>query len=79
MNYSSKLQNSHNRFGMVKDYEGLLNGERSMFNAGESSLFLINSREVNYINAQLKLVELLAKRKVTILALNYSLGIYKNL
>jgi len=59
----------------VKDYNGLLNGERQLFNRGESSLFMVNSREVGYINAQIKLIELLAKNQKATLATNYSLGL----
>ncbi len=59
----------------VRDYNGLLNGERQMFNAGESSLFMVNSRELGYINAQVKLVELLSKNHKAALAARYALGI----
>jgi outer membrane protein TolC len=45
----------------VNNYERLLRGEQQKFNTGESSLFLINSREVSLIQAELKLVELLTK------------------
>ncbi|MGB0888513.1 MAG: TolC family protein, partial [Vicingaceae bacterium] len=45
----------------VKDYEQLLTGEKRMFNAGESSLFMVNSRESGYIKTQLKYIELLTK------------------
>ena len=45
----------------VRDYRRLLEGERELFNTGESSLFLVNSRELGYINARVKLIELLAK------------------
>jgi hypothetical protein len=59
----------------VQDYLGLLNGERQMFNAGESSLFMVNSRELGYINAQLKLIELLAKNHKAELKTLYSFGL----
>ena len=35
----------------VNDYGALLEGERQLFNGGESSLFMINSREIGFINA----------------------------
>lgn len=35
----------------VLDYQNLLSGERRMFNAGESSLFLINSRDELYLSS----------------------------
>lgn len=59
----------------VRDYEQLLAGERRKFEAGESSLFLVNSRELSYINAQIKLVSLLAENQKAILKTNYALGI----
>ncbi len=51
--------------GNVVNYERLLNGERQKFNAGESSLFLINSREVSFIDARIKLVDVIAKTRIT--------------
>ena len=59
----------------VRDYEQLLAGERRKFETGESSLFLVNSRELSYINAQIKLVSLLAENQKAILKTNYALGI----
>jgi outer membrane protein TolC len=59
----------------VKDYNGLLSGEQKMFDAGESSLFMVNSREVGYIQAQLKLIDLIAKNQKASLSTSYSLGI----
>ena len=58
----------------VNDYLGLLEGERDKFDAGESSLFMINSRELGYINAQIKYLELLAKNRKAIITTEYSLG-----
>lgn len=59
----------------VNDYLGLLNGERDKFSAGESSLFMVNSREVGYINAQIKYLELLSKNRKAQLTTQYSLGV----
>lgn len=58
----------------VNDYEGLLEGERKKFNAGESSLFLVNSRESSFINAQVKLIELQTKNRKAVLKSIHSLG-----
>ncbi len=58
----------------TQDYNGLLDGERQLFNNGESSLFLVNSRELGFINAQIKLIELVTKNKNAVLKLNYALG-----
>ena len=45
----------------IRDSEQLLQGERSLFDAGESSLFLINMREQYFIQAQLKGIDILHK------------------
>ncbi len=59
----------------VKDYQALLNGERELFYNGESSLFLVNSREWGFINARIKLIELLVKNRKARLSSFYSLGV----
>lgn len=59
----------------VRDYLGLLDGERSKFDVGESSLFMVNSRELGYINAQIKYLELLAKNRKAVLSTEFSLGV----
>ncbi|WP_431134259.1 TolC family protein [Psychroserpens mesophilus] len=43
---------------IVNDYTIMLNAEERKFNFGESSLFLINSREKSLIDSQLKAIEL---------------------
>jgi outer membrane protein TolC len=45
-------------FDIVGNYRALLDGEERKFSFGESSLFLINSRESNLIDARLKQNEL---------------------
>ena len=54
----------------VSDSKTLLDAERNMFENGESSLFLINMRELNYIQSKLKYIEWQAKNK----QLGFSLG-----
>jgi len=44
--------------------EVMLNGERELFRIGESSLFLINQREIKLIESRIKLYELIAKEKI---------------
>ena len=58
----------------VEDYAALLAGERRLFNGGESSLFMINSREKGFIGAELKMVELVTKNRKAILKIQYALG-----
>lgn len=43
---------------IVADYEKMLNAEERKFSVGESSLFLVNSRESKLIDARLKAIEL---------------------
>lgn len=62
----------------VKNYEKLWESERRLFDSGESSLFMINSRETSYINAQLKLNELLNKNQQSILGIDFILGILQS-
>jgi outer membrane protein TolC len=46
---------------MVANYQRLLQAETIKFQNGESSLFLINSRELKYLDSQEKLIQLEAK------------------
>ncbi len=63
----------------VKNYQKLWEAEKQLFDLGESSLFLINSREMSYIQSQLKLNELLAKGKKSSLEIQYTVGnLYSN-
>ena len=59
----------------VVDYERLLNGERQLFNAGESSLFMVNSRELGFIGAQIKQIEILTKNHKARLKTTYAFGL----
>ena len=43
---------------MVLDYERMLQAEERKFQLGESSLFLVNSRESKLIDGQLKAIEI---------------------
>ena len=58
----------------VVDYAQLLAGEQELFRAGESSLFLVNSREVKYIDEQVKRIELLVKHRKARLARAFATG-----
>lgn len=74
----NELETSFNQANLyaktVKDYLQLLNGEKQKFNAGESSLFMVNARELGYINTQLKYIELIAKNQKAQLTTNFALG-----
>lgn len=58
----------------VSNYTTMVNAEYSLFNLGESSVFMINSRENDLINAKLKSVELLHKNQKAKLSLALALG-----
>ncbi len=58
----------------VADYFSLLEGERALFNAGESSLFLVNAREIGYIQAEIKRVEILSSLQKSIVSIEYNFG-----
>ncbi|MDW5288467.1 TolC family protein [Formosa sp. PL04] len=60
---------------MVTDYETMVNAEERKFDLGDSSLFLINSREQKLIDAQLKANNLATKHLIAIAKLYNSLGL----
>jgi hypothetical protein len=45
-----------------------------MFEQGESSLFLVNARELTYIQANLKYIEVLCKYQQALLSLRFALA-----
>jgi outer membrane protein TolC len=59
----------------VADNAALLAGERQKFDAGESSLFMVNAREVGFIDAQTTYIDLLTDNQKAALATIYSLGL----
>ena len=59
----------------VQDYADLLEGERELFSIGESSVFMVNSREMKYISAAVKRIELQAKNQKALLQIQYALGL----
>jgi len=59
---------------MVVNYQRLLDGERMKFDNGESSIFLINSRENSKIKAESDLIEMISKLGSTIGKLQWSSG-----
>jgi outer membrane protein TolC len=54
-----------------------LKAEETLFRNGESSLFLINSRENKVLETERKLIELKAKYYKTIYALQWSTGLLR--
>lgn len=60
-------------------YKNLLDAERRLFSQGESSLFLINTREQVYINAAVKLNETIVKNHIAFNKIFYYAGKMDNL
>lgn len=48
----------------VRNYQTLLNAERTKFSYGESSVFLLNKRQETFLKASIKLTELRAKLQI---------------
>jgi outer membrane protein TolC len=59
----------------VENYATLLEGEKTKFFNGESSLFLVNQRELQFADAQNKLVDLKMKLRFTENELQFLLGV----
>ena len=61
LNYQEQLANTRQQISVnqqvVKNYERLLEAENDKFRFGESSIFLLNSREQKLVEGQLKLVK----------------------
>ncbi|WP_143960573.1 TolC family protein [Litoribacter populi] len=62
---------SENLFGL----ERLLEGEQTRFEMGESSLFLINAREVSVIEGQLILNDVIARKNIAYAKLLFAAGL----
>jgi len=57
---------------MVEDSRTLFEGERQKFAAGESSLFLVNTRESKLIESLLKAIELNVTEKAALSELYFN-------
>lgn len=62
-------------FSLTNNYEALLRNEVLKFNQGESSLFIINSRENKYLEGQIKLQSLKIKYHQTWVKQQWAAGI----
>ncbi len=60
---------------MVRNYERLLQGELRKFEFGESSIFLINVRETELLDARVKLLKLNTQYEKAKLELQYAAGV----
>jgi outer membrane protein TolC len=77
-NYITEWNNTRDQIDVfrqaVNQYRQMLEAERRLFDLGESSLFLINTREQAYIQANIKLTELIAKNRVAYYSIWYFAG-----
>ncbi len=62
----------------VVNYDLLLQGEKQKFDSGESSLFLVNSRETKLIEARLKLIGLISKYNIAQYGVEWATGTLYN-
>lgn len=78
LNYQALLDNSRQQVTVnqvaVTNYQRLLSAENEKFRYGESSIFLLNSREQKLIAAQLKLIKLLTLYQKNRLGLVWAAG-----
>jgi len=63
----------------VSDIGRILQAERTLFDNGESSVFLINTREMTLVNAQIKLFEIMAKNQKAIFKTYYTLALLEGI
>ena len=72
-------QNTRSQFQLyfrtASDFRRLLEAEQQLFFGGESSLFMVNARETAYINAQLKVIEIMEKNKKAQAEVKYSFAL----
>jgi outer membrane protein len=59
----------------TQNYKRMLEAEQSKFNLGESSLFLVNSRELKWIESREKYIKSYAAYRKSILSYYHALGI----
>lgn len=61
---------------VITNVTTLQRGEETRFSSGESSLFLINAREIRTIEAQQKLVEIKSKNKTALVDFKWAAGMF---
>ncbi len=79
--YFNEMLGLHNQVKLYaaayQNYQTLFRGESTRFSAGESSLFLLNSRENKVLEARQKLIELKTKFYKTTIAVQWAAGLLK--
>ncbi len=80
INAYNSIISTHQQILIYKDallnYQQLFKTELIMFNIGESSLFLVNTREQQVIDAEIKLIKLIKAYQQSIAQLNYQMVRY---
>jgi len=75
----NNMETLHEQFRIfnenIQGLERLLEGEQTRFEMGESSLFLINAREVSVIEGQLVLNDVIARRNIAYARLLFAAGL----
>ena len=78
LNYQGLLDNIKKQLfinqSTIENYRALLDGENEKFRFGESSIFLLNSREQKLIEARLKLIKLITLYRKNYLGLIWATG-----
>lgn len=76
--YQTEIENLYQQIALFRDavnnYQRMLNGEKRKFEEGESSLFIVNSRETSLITAEVKLIQILSKYQQAKAGLVLALG-----
>jgi outer membrane protein TolC len=76
--YQVEIENLYEQIELyrsaVSNYLAMLSGEKRKFEEGESSLFVVNSRENSLITAEVKLIELVGKYQKAQAGLELALG-----
>lgn len=70
-NYRVSLDKIETARLLLENSESLYNAERVLFNLGESSIFMINSRESQWLKAKVQLVEVENENRQILSELNY--------
>jgi outer membrane protein TolC len=77
--YSQNIVNLNTSVGIwetaTANYKRLLDAENERLTLGESSLFIVNNRELRWIDSQEKYIEAYIEYRITILQYLHSLGI----
>jgi outer membrane protein TolC len=78
-NEINNFETLENQFGVysanIEALDRMLQGELTRFEIGESSLFLINAREVSVLDARLIINDLSASRKIAFARMLYAAGL----